>query len=568
MPWTLYRYIFFDLFKLTLLASVVLCTVVAIALAIRPLAEGLLSPLDLLRFVLFSTPTLLGFVLPFAGAFASTMVFCRLTADNEILAASVGGLSYRAILVPVLALGIGVGSGLWVLSNWVMPYFYRSAAALVQRDVASLLVRQIARNEPVSMGGYVIYADRAVERDRIPHRDEAHRPTQWIMLDGLVVGRFDASSGELRSEYTAAQANLLFYEIAGQPWLTVQLRDAEMYRPSRGEIAFGEEVPLQWAIEQPYRDRPQFYTPRQLAQIKQEPYRYSAVADRHRELVQALAAEKLLQTLAHHLERGILRLDSRPQAVAAIAAESPTGDARWPQSRVHYRLRAPQFEREGQRLILHGDEQTPVRIDQHRDGTLERQWFTHEALLDVSHGLPGREPHIELRLLKHVRVIDWPTGFETPQRATILGSARWAEPLLPRLEARATTQLLELARTDYAHSETVTRAARSLEHRIHRLTLRIGSLQHTRAALAVAGMMVLVLGAVLAMNARGRTPLVVYLGSFLMALLTIVLVKGGENYADDTDLSNPQLVGLPIIWSGNALLLGAIALSYRRLARN
>ncbi len=578
MPWTLYRYIFWDLCKLTVLAAAVLCTVVAIALAIRPLAEGLLEPLDLLRFVMYSMPTLVGFILPFAGAFAATLVFCRMTADNEVLAASVSGISYRGILVPVLVLGLLIGGGLWTMSNWVMPYFYRGAAALVQRDVASMLVRQIGRNEPVQMAGYVIYADRAVERETIPQRDEPHQPTQWMLLDGLVVGQFDRETGDLRSEYTAAEANLLFYDIDGEPWLTVQLRDAEMYRPARGEIAFGREVPLEWAIDRPFRDRPDFYTPRQLAEIEREPEKFSTVAERRRGLERAIATERLLEGMQRQLAQRTLRLhtgeptpapgvDLGPPAEAEEAAPDPA-ERGWLEARVDYLIRSPGIEREGSRLLLRGDEEQPVRIDQRREGSLERQWYADEAVLEVSRGMPGEEPRVEIRLVERVRVIDWPEGLQTRQRATILGSARWTESLLPRIRARSTEDLLDTAERDHRDGEAVAGAAAGLRRELRWLSLRIASLQHTRGALAMAGVLVLLLGAVLAMHGRHRTPLVVYLGSFLAALATIVLVNAGQSYAHNVEMEYALTLGLPLIWSGNIVLVVVIAAAYMRLSRH
>ena len=44
------------------------------------------------------------YALPVAAAFASTLTFYRMAADNEITAAAVSGVSYRSILLPVAGL--------------------------------------------------------------------------------------------------------------------------------------------------------------------------------------------------------------------------------------------------------------------------------------------------------------------------------------------------------------------------------------------------------------------------------------------------------------------------------
>ena len=70
MPWTLYRHILKELLKVMVPTTVVLVLVISFAAAIKPLADGLLEPRALVRFVLFLTPTMLQFALPFAAAFA------------------------------------------------------------------------------------------------------------------------------------------------------------------------------------------------------------------------------------------------------------------------------------------------------------------------------------------------------------------------------------------------------------------------------------------------------------------------------------------------------------------
>ena len=84
----------------------------------------------------------------------------------------------------------------------------------------------------------------------------------------------------------------------------------------------------------------------------------------------------------------------------------------------------------------------------------------------------------------------------------------------------------------------------------------------------MAGVLVLLLGAVLAMHGRHRTPLVVYLGSFVAALATIVLVNAGQSYAHNVEMEYALTLGLPLIWSGNIVLAVVIGVAYMRLRRH
>jgi hypothetical protein len=89
---------------------------------------------------------------------------------------------------------------------------------------------------------------------------------------------------------------------------------------------------------------------------------------------------------------------------------------------------------------------------------------------------------------------------------------------------------------------------------------------NARAASAVGALLTLLLGAVLSMKMRGRLPLVVFLNSFLLAIAAVIIIRSGENVTGYRSLS--FAVGVAVIWSGDLLLLLAVALNYWKLARH
>ncbi|MEY2713763.1 MAG: hypothetical protein RIT24_106, partial [Planctomycetota bacterium] len=105
MPSILLRHIVADLVRILLLTASVLVAVIAFGAAIRPIMQNLLGAEDLLPFVTQASVPMLQFALPFSGAFAATIVYSRLAADNEVLAMSAAGLSYRRVLMPAFVLG-------------------------------------------------------------------------------------------------------------------------------------------------------------------------------------------------------------------------------------------------------------------------------------------------------------------------------------------------------------------------------------------------------------------------------------------------------------------------------
>jgi hypothetical protein len=75
---------------------------------------------------------------------------------------------------------------------------------------------------------------------------------------------------------------------------------------------------------------------------------------------------------------------------------------------------------------------------------------------------------------------------------------------------------------------------------------------------------VLLLGASLAVAMRQAMPLTVYILAFLPAVANIFMVSGGQLMMSDGLL----VAGSIVMWGGNAVLLAALALTWRRLARN
>ncbi|MEY4821930.1 MAG: hypothetical protein RLY72_1582, partial [Planctomycetota bacterium] len=147
MPPILFRHIVADLVRIKLLTATVLVSVIAFGAAIRPIMQNLLGAEDLLQFVTLASVPMLQFALPFAGAFAGTIVYARLAADNEILAMSSAGLCYRRILMPAIGLGLLLFVAMAILLDAGVPRFWTSMQRLITRDVTRLFVGAVERGE-------------------------------------------------------------------------------------------------------------------------------------------------------------------------------------------------------------------------------------------------------------------------------------------------------------------------------------------------------------------------------------------------------------------------------------
>jgi hypothetical protein len=85
-----------------------------------------------------------------------------------------------------------------------------------------------------------------------------------------------------------------------------------------------------------------------------------------------------------------------------------------------------------------------------------------------------------------------------------------------------------------------------------------------RYALSLTAMLLLLLGATLAMWLRHSVPLVVYIWAFLPSILDILLISGGDHLAR----SGLMAGGMVLLWSGNLLVCAVLVFAFLRLSRN
>lgn len=553
MPWTLYKYILRELLKLLALTTAVLVVVMSFAAAVQPMSDGQLSAGLLVKFVVFTAPTVLGFALPFAGAFASTLVFIRMAGDNEILACSASGISYLRVLAPVLALGLVLTGGMLYLANYVVPSFYRMAERTIESDVISLLVSQLGQRQTFEFPGenIVVYADDANEFPPLPTPGSLLPMTQLVELKGVVVGETDAN-GTILQDTTAKSAVLQVYgdRATEDAWGVFQLSNVVRYAPTTGvlmRLAFTEIGPLK--IPSPFSDNPKFLSAKDLRRYEREPERFGDVQDGVQRLASAMATESLRNAFEVVKDRAVLH--------GALQGD-------------RYVLSVPSVKEEDDLLTLSSAPGRPIRVaffDNGRvEGTPSRLYESESAFVRVRTTALSLEPTIDIEL-RDVTVTGPNGELAVGNKALQFRQLSWPEFLPADLQDRRARELLAEAGDDaYAASSSVGSAVNALESELQSLRRNIMGQRHERAAAAVSCSLLLLLGAVLSIRLKGQSPLVVYFWSFLLAIVTLIIINSGVNLAGDTKAS--MALGMGVVWSGNVLLLFVLLLGYRRLSRN
>lgn len=539
MPWILYRHITKELLRLLVVSATVLVLLISFAAALRPLTEGLLGPWTLLKYVLYSAPTTLALVMPFAGAFASTMVFNRMAGDNEIVACAASGMSYRALLLPVFALGWVLTVGLLLVSSWLVPLFFQKTTAMLERDLVSVVVRQVQAGRPVKIpgrDGYVLFANDAQLAPDFPASEDLPR----VMLRGVAVGRFD-SDHQLRDLHVAEQADIYIRHRDGQTMASLRLANLMSFDPATGTYGGARKTDtLPIELETPRKHNLKFYSWPELKRLRERPERYDRIWRRKHRLAAAMSQSWIVG-----------RIES---ALAAPASEVTLDGTDGPVV-----ISAPKSSRVGSVLELHADGTTPVRVRRRsRDRIIDVE--AESAVVSASADRQDDEPRLTLDL-ERVAIADQPLKKELS-----FSGLAWPEPVLQSLMALSPQELRQRVTDGMADEVAVHKAFNALIASIEKLNRKIFAQVNERSALSVASLLVMVLGALLSMKMRGTMPLVVYLVSFLLASIAVFITRSGENVASDPEYH--VVAGAFTVYLGDLMLAGVIVFIYMRLARN
>ncbi|MDH3584787.1 MAG: LptF/LptG family permease [Phycisphaerae bacterium] len=563
MPLTLYRYVLFELLKLLGASVVVLVVVMSFAFSIKPISEGLLEPWQMVKVLAFTMPGMLGFALPFAGAFASTLVFFRMSSDNEISACAVSGVSYASLLMPVVALGLVLTLGMFYLSNWVVPTFWSLVSSEIEQDIAGLVVKQIQRGEPVKFGRELIYADRAENRVPAATPEDPGRlvPDNRIVLTGVAVGRLQeprvsdrggrqAIYQALRADATADQAVIDLYHDQEQDriYATMMLLGVTVNDPDSGMLAAIERWPIKpLEVPQPLQQEPKFMSLPDLRQMARDPKRSPRVRQAKQDLSEALAEHVLLGKLAAILGYGELPLRS-------------------PQEQT-YLIRSPQATYRDGAVHLQAEKDTKVLLRIRYAGRIIQRLEAEAGRLEVSGNDLGEEPSLNL-VLERFTVMNLTTQDEAtgPTRQLItLPLLNFREPILADLARQEIPELLQLATKNQGHAPVKPLVA-GLQKRMANLIRDITSRLHERAAMAMNCLLVLLLGAVMSMLLRHQIPLAIFFWCFAPTVVAFLTITSGQTLIGRSDLG--AWIGMTMTWSGNVALLLMIGFIYTRLCRN
>ncbi|MBY0307255.1 MAG: LptF/LptG family permease, partial [Phycisphaerales bacterium] len=342
-PVTIWRFLTGQLLKLLLLTASILVVVLSFVASVRMFANGTLGVVETLILAGWLAVPMLQYALPFAAGFASTLVYHRMSQDNELTASYAGGISHKTLLLPTALLGMTMGAAMFVMADQVMPRFLRSAQEMVTADPGRLLAGRLGKGQSLELDGgrRLLYADSVSEVEVRP----GEAAFKHIVLRGVVALEL-GPKGEIERELSSRLADVWLYHSGTSPAVTAAAMASpaerwagqaeggttavmELRDPIGGKTDYAlgtvDQTVIAYKLPSTFRDKPKYLSWAELDRAWEHPQRVTVVEEQRRSLAEALAERAVIDSLRDELRRvGRLTLidaANRPVTVRAGGIE-------------------------------------------------------------------------------------------------------------------------------------------------------------------------------------------------------------------------------------------------------
>jgi hypothetical protein len=432
-----------------------------------------------------------------------------------------------------------------VLVMYLIPHFWLRMQELATADATQMLVASIERGQALKADRLMIYADSVREADA----PEGVR--RRLHLEGVAAVELSPKGGSaVETEFTAEAATVDVHASARGTVVKVVLLDATVFRPAEGAlVTVPRAEPEAAAVYGTFDRGPKFLSIDEILRLRVDPDRADAVRRAREPLALRLGELELWSCLEPAASGGRIEL-SVPGTDRSVRIEGATCAAG----------RLVPAEAGGTFSLVESAGGRDIRSATATGGSFravsEAGYEPRLALsvaatvsaTDVASGLPGRwTPQIDDLLPKGCTPRDWT---DESSREVLDAAARWPERdgAGPYAAARG----------------AVDSAAGFLRFQRDRIARDAESYVSNRLAQAVSIVLVLMLGATLAIAMRRALPLTVYILAFVPAIVNIMMIASGRQMI----AGNSPISGFLVLWGGNAVLAAALWLAWRRVARN
>lgn len=534
MVFTLQRYIFRELFKVFILATIGLTLILSLGGILQPVQEYGVGPRQVLHILLYFMPITLTFVLPMSALFASALTYGRFASDNELDACRASGVSLMTMAYPGLILALFVATANLVLSFHVMPLFVHLAEKSLKADAKQILIRNIQRRgfyKVPGKAGFMIYADYA-------EGDE---------LMGIIVVKTDR--GVVEKIYTADRASIDFR--LGDRVNEVNLDVRGLRQTSHGTdwwVEVGDAKSLGFEFGSLLGDDIKFKRVGEMKRIRANLMLFQPIAEMARVAQAQLAAELLVESInaeMHAPGTPYYELHSATRtvrfSVASCELQGQRAISLDPNSLIVH-----EFDRASERFLhtlrCERGSDAGLRINNGPDGATI-SLILHNARFDATDRLTVYHPVSGLALPAAVR--------QKLDGQDILKAAVVGE--MPAV-------------LDTEPSQALLSIQKNLRKEIRSTMVDIVAEMNSRLVFGIGCVPMIMIGIGLGIINRGSHLLSAFGASCLPAAVLIVTIISGKHVTENTTAQG--ISGIAVMWGGLAFLTLLALLLYAKLSKN
>lgn len=568
MQKTLFLYIFRDLLRVFLLASGAIAGIMSFGGLLRPLTQHGLDIGQVGQMLGYFMPAMTNYSWPIAVLFATTFVYGRLSADNELTACRAAGMNYFQILTPAILIGVVVTLLSVTFLCFVVPRSFLKAERVVYSNLAKLVAGEIDRTQRIRLDAAgqqtTIFARKATVLDPEPTRPQA----QAVDLDDVTIVTYvkgDALPKVPAEFYLAERATaVITMPRDGDGDVSVKIEELLNGRkiPNPGAttpdgsggsksqvsavITSGSAGPF--TLASPVRETTKFMDIFRLLDLRASPERSRKVTKEISTLARVDQTREFLRELAARLGAG--------EAVTLTGTDAGS-NVRYvigPAPGAHVRANAERL------MIVAGTTQSPaVPVTGNAfDGKAREIQIVarpNPATSSVYATIDIRDAVLES------------DGQTTP---TLSKEFNVAVPMSERV-----ARLSQRTAVEYLRDPSVEGMDRGKELRtvIVRQQNNIESELNARVSFAFSCFLLALVGAMIGMMTRSGNFVTAFAVSVGPALVAIVLIVTGQHIAEamprvsSKGIDSPLNLGLAVMWSGSAIVIALGIGLYARLSR-
>jgi lipopolysaccharide export LptBFGC system permease protein LptF len=563
---TLFWYIFKDLLFVFLLTSGALAGIMSFAGLLRPLTQQGLDMGQMFQMLGYFLPAMTNYSWPVAALFATTFVYGRLAADNELIAMRAAGIGWLHILFPASVLAFCIFLASLAMMLFVVPSSFLKAERVIYSNLAQLVATRIERDRRIlfnAQGNDLTIS----ARDAIVIPSDPGKPReQAVQLNNVTIVRYANKESDTEpkrpSEYYIARRATAFitmppdddsgrFDDGGDALLSIQLEDGARFPAEavddRGKTEIRTVIKQQttpfFPLESFVRETARFMSIDRLLAIRDAPEKSKRVAkllvsfrrlDQQRQYLDGLRAQ--LE------ERRVLVLDSNN---GIVHIELPA--------------RGASVRLENEKLTVRaGTPDEPKLQFKQIEGVGPFAALAHEATFIV---FPDNERGLMNTKIDLIdAVIDNRQGGYSAKQSI---NATYVVPMTDAIRA-----LNDTPAAAYLQPGRLPGTGKSLFRLKGAFVRQVNHMEaelHGRFAFAISCLVLILVGAVIGTWFKSGNFVSAFALSTVPAIICLLLIMSGQHMAENVpdsikDVStyvNPLKVGLWTMWSGNILVMVA-----------